>query len=412
MIKMITSVHDWFFMRDGFDSFRLTPDRHRELLFGKFDRDQRDHLLNRIEEACYSLEGHKSVIYQDFGRGKTHQCKNVMWEIRRKQLPVFPVYVKCTEYKSKEPFPSFFKELILSIPTEHVQAMSEEYARKRRHGALSLREITGSEDVALVFEKGLAAPNLELVRQCMRYLGGEDKIGMDAVSSALPARLNISKEFGAAMKGLVHLFREVGAELDGTKCTVPLFFIDEAERFGQVSSPDTYWTWVAALRELTEINGSGMIFFVGAKSQDGIPEMLLIDEVRTRIGVINYVEFWNPDRDALMDFVLELCSTLLKKGQVPKDHVEALTDLGADLTTTIPQQMQDAVSGAGEELSTYPFSRTALDEFVESCAQAELSNKPREVLIRLQRAATKAIRKGEHLIAQSTVEEIIKESGV
>jgi hypothetical protein len=407
-----SSVHDWFFMRDGFDSFRITPDKHRELLFGKLDRDQRDHLLNRIEEACYALEGHKSVIYQDFGRGKTHQCKNVMWEIQRRKLPVFPIYVKCTEYKSKEPFPSFFKELILSLPTEKVQAMAEEYARKRRHGAPSFREVTGSEDVGVVFEKGLAAPNLELVRLAMRYLGGEEKIDMTAVSSALPPRLNISKEFGAAMKGLVHLFKEVGVEVDGRKCTVPLFFIDEAERFGTISNPDTYWTWVAALRELTEINGAGMIFFVGAKSQDLIPDMLVIDEVRTRIGVINYVEFWNPDREALMDFVVDLCSTLLKKGTVPLQHVDALSDLGADLTTSIPQALQDAVSQASEDLTTYPFTRPALEEFIDSCAQAELSNKPREVLHRLQRAATKAIRKGDRLIDQNTVEEIVKESGV
>lgn len=73
---------------------------------------------------------------------------------------------------------------------------------------------------------------------------------------------------------------------------------------------------------------------------------------------------------------------------------------------------QDIVKKAGETLNTYPFTKDALDEFVESCSQAELSNKPREVLMRLQRAATKAIRKNEHLIDSSTVEEIIKESGV
>jgi hypothetical protein len=408
------SVKEWFFMRDGFDSFRVTPEKHPQLLFGKLDRDQRDHLLNRIEEACYASEGQKSVVYGDFGRGKTHQCKNVMWEIQRRKLPVFPVYVKCTEYKAKELFTTFFRELVLSLPTEQVQAMAEEYVRKRRQGAPSLREITGSEDIAQVFEKGLAAPNLDLVRLSMRYLGGEEKIekGMTAVSSALPPKLNVSKEFGAAMKGLVHLFKEVGASVNGTKCTIPLFLIDEAERFGLVSNADTYWTWVAALRELTEITGAGMVFFVGAKSQDLIPDILLLDEVRTRIGVINYVEFWNPDRQALMDFVVELSATLIRKGSVPMEHKQALVELKSDLSEIVPKALQDIVTGAGEALDTYPFTKDALDEFVESCSQAELSNKPREVLMRLQRAATKAIRKNEHLIDSSTVEEIIKESGV
>lgn len=406
------SVNEWFFMREGFDSFRVTPEKHPQLLFSKLDRDQRDHLLNRVEEASYSAEGQKSVVYGDFGRGKTHQCKNVIWEIHRRKLPVFPVYVKCTEYKAKELFTTFFRELVLSLPTEQVQAMAEEYMRRRRQGAISIREVCGSEDIAQVFEKGLAAPNLDLVRLSMRYLGGEEKIGMTAVGSALPAKLNVSKEFGAAMKGLVHLFKEVGASVNGTKCTIPLFLIDEAERFGLVSNPDTYWTWVAALRELTEITGVGLVFFVGAKSQDLIPDILLLDEVRTRIGVINYVEFWNPDREALMNFLIELSATLIRKGPVPAEHREALFDLKSDLSETVPKPLQDIVTKAEERLDTYPFTKDALNEFVESCSQAELSNKPREVLMRLQRAAAKAIRKNEHLIDSSTVEEIIKESGV
>lgn len=146
------SVNEWFFMRQGFDSFRVTPEKHPQLLFGKFDRDQRDHLLSRVEEACYAQEGQKSVVYGDFGRGKTHQCRNVIWEIQKRKLPVFPVYVKCTEYKAKELFTTFFRELILSLPTEQVQAMAEEYLRRRRQGAPSIREVSGSEDIGQVFE--------------------------------------------------------------------------------------------------------------------------------------------------------------------------------------------------------------------------------------------------------------------
>src|SRR2546430_5007595 len=107
----MTTFHDWFFMRRGFESFRLEPDKHRQLLLGKLDRSQRDHLLDNLEEAALALEGHKSVVYGDFGRGKTHQSKNIMWEIKRRKLPIYPVYFKCTEYKSKEPFSSLFKGL-------------------------------------------------------------------------------------------------------------------------------------------------------------------------------------------------------------------------------------------------------------------------------------------------------------
>jgi hypothetical protein len=401
------SVNEWFFLRDGFESFRLEPDKHRQLLFGRLDRDQRDHLLNRIEEACYSLEGHKSVVFGDFGRGKTHQCKNIIWQVGRLKLPVYPVYVKCTEYKAKESFSSFFRELLLALPTNEIQAMSEEYARRIRQGAPRMSAVTGSEELGLIFEKGLSAPNLDLVRLCVRYLGGEDKINLSSISDALPARLNISKEFGGVMKGFVHLFHEIG--INGAR--VPLFLVDEAERFSTVTNVDAYWTWVAALRELTEINGMGIVFFVGAKTQDTIPEMLVIDEVRTRIGVINYVEFWNPDKNALRDFISDLTRTLIRKGSIPPEHRDALMDLGVDVAADRPQELRDVASD-DDAMESFPFSRDALDEFVESCAQADLANKPREVLIRLQRAATKAIRKNERPISVDTVQEIVKEAGV
>src|SRR4051794_35649474 len=124
------TVNEWFFMRNGFDTFRLEPDKHRQLLFGKRDRTQRDHLLDSLEEAGYAFEGHKSVIFGDYGRGKTHQSKNAIWESKQRMLPIYPIYVKCTEYKSKEPFASFFRELILSLPTEDIQGMAETYVRR------------------------------------------------------------------------------------------------------------------------------------------------------------------------------------------------------------------------------------------------------------------------------------------
>jgi len=401
------SLNAWFFLRNGFESFRLEPDRHRQLLFGRLDREQRDHVLNQIEEACYSLEGHKSVVYGDFGRGKTHQCKNIIWRVGRMKLPVYPVYVKCTEYKAKEPFSSFFKELLLALPTAEIQTMAEEYARRIRQGAPRMSNVTGSEELGLIFEKGLAAPNLDLVRLCVRYLGGEDKVSLSSISDALPPRLNVSKEFGGVMKGLVHLFREIG--INGAR--VPLFLVDEAERFSTITNVDAYWTWVAALRELTEINGMGIVFFVGAKTQDVIPEMLVIDEVRTRIGVINYVEFWNPDRTALRDFVTDLTRTLVRKGPVPSEHHEALVDLGVDVSADRPAELQ-AIAPDDVALEAFPFTPDALDEFVESCAQADLANKPRELLIRLQRVATKAMRKSERPIRLETVQEIVREAGV
>src|SRR5688572_22658864 len=111
----MSSLNDWFFMRRGFNTFRLDPNRHFQFLFGRHDRDRRDHMLESMDEAAMALEGHKGVVFGDFGRGKTHQCKNITFEAANRGLPIHPVYVKCTEYKAKEPFTSLFKEMILAL---------------------------------------------------------------------------------------------------------------------------------------------------------------------------------------------------------------------------------------------------------------------------------------------------------
>src|SRR6267142_1186259 len=72
---------EWFFMRPGFDTFLLEPEKHARYVFGDRDREQRDHLLESLEEAAYSHDGYKAAVFGDYGRGKTHQCHNLIHEI-------------------------------------------------------------------------------------------------------------------------------------------------------------------------------------------------------------------------------------------------------------------------------------------------------------------------------------------
>ncbi len=397
------TLNEYFFMRNGFQTFRLEPDKHSYLLVGKKDRGQRDHLLDRLEEASYSLEGYKSVVIGDFGRGKTHQSKNIEFEINRRKLKLHPIYVKCGEFKTKEPFSTFFKELVLSIKTEKINQLATDYQRGVNEGKfVPLQRVIDDEDVAQVFVKGLTAPNLEVVRSSMRWLGGEPKIDMTAVSSGLPV-LNVSKQFGSVVKGLVQLFKEV----DGL---VPLFLIDEAERFQLITNTDAYWSWLAALRELTEIVGIALIFFIGSKSRDDIPAMFATDEVMTRIGVSNYVEFYNPGREDLADFLKELFQTLIKKGAVPEPLKPVLQEkIGDDIDGRVPPQLQSVLSDAGESLETYPFTQEAFQQFIETCATEGLANKPREVLIRIQKAASRAVRLEKPFITNAILEETTRD---
>jgi hypothetical protein len=395
---------DFFFMREGFQTFRLEPQKHSFLLFGKRDRTQRDYLLDHLEELSYSLEGYKSVVIGDYGRGKTHQSRNLEYEIKRRKLNLYPIYVKCTEFKAKEPFSTFFKELILGIPTEFLNRMAQTYIGRVRNAELPpLQNVIGDEDVASVFSSGLTVPNLEIVRLGMRWLGGEQKLDMTRIASDLPP-LQVSKQFGAVMKGLVQLFREVEG-------AVPVYFIDEAERLQLVTNADFYWSWLAALRELTEIVGVALVFFIGSKSRDDIPVMFLQHEVMTRIGTSNYVELYNQGREDLRDFLGELFQTIIRKGPIPEIIKPIIAEMFGEkaLDESIPDDLKSILEESGESLETYPLTNDAFEQFVEHCAMSDLSNKPREVLILMQKAAGRAMRRERRMIDSSILEEVLRD---
>jgi len=398
---MDKTMEKWFFMRPGFSTFRLEPDKHRQFLFGERDRQQRQVLLGALEEACYSREGHKAAVFGDYGRGKTHQCYNIMYEIERRSLPLVPVYIKCSAYKSKEPFASLFKEMILKHPSSELQRIAQGYQRLvQKKEAPPLQDIVRHEDIAHVMSTGLAAIAIEPVKNSMRWLGGEAKVEMGLIGTGLQSQLADSLEFGGVLRGLAHMFLTI----DGK---VPLYLVDEAERIQNVTNTDTYYSWVASLRELTEILSVAMVFLIGAKTRDELPTLFVLDEIVRRIGVTNYIEFTNPGSEDIEEFLVELLQTSIRKGDVPEPHRTALSP-GA-LDSSLPEELRRIVDDDPEKLRCFPFEPDAFSEFVQQLSGGELSNKPSEVLIRLQKAAQRAMRNNKPTISSKIVDEINSE---
>src|SRR5262249_20643557 len=143
-----------------------------------------------------------------------------------------------------------------------------------------------------------------------------------------------------------------------------LYFIDEAERFNNITNADAFTVWLVGLRELTEIAGVGFIFFVGAISKNDLPVLLIQEEIMRRIGVINYIEYLPPGRDELRAFLKELCSTCIRKGEIPEPHLSVAPPEVLD--PTIPQELTAITTGDPNRLDAFPFEPDALDEFVEN----------------------------------------------
>jgi hypothetical protein len=394
-------MESWFFMRPGFTTFMLEPEKHRHVLLSERDREDRDRLLREIEGATYSNDGFKAVIYGDYGRGKTHLVHNLAFLAEKREMRVIPIYIKSSAYTSKEPFQNLFKEFVIRLRAEDVKRVAVEYRQRTDSGqAPKLMDIVQFEEIAFVMAEGLTAPNPNVVRTCMKWLGGEDKVPMDAIRDDLKPRLNDSREFGAVLRGLSQMFITV----DGK---VPLYLIDEVERFQNVVNVDTQYQWLASLRELTEISGVGFIFLIGAKTKNELPIFFVVDEIVRRIGSTNYTEIFNPGREQLREFVLELLSTCIRKGQPPESQREFLTP-GA-LDPAVPDDLTQITGGDASRLECFPFEPDALDTFVEQLATGTLSNKPSEVLIRVQKSARRAMLDGVRTISSNIVEKANQE---
>lgn len=394
------SMADYFFMREGFDKFQLDPELNRQILIGTRDREKRDRILEALEDAAAGAEGHKSVVYGDFGRGKTHEALNIIWEIERRQLSIVPVYFKCHEFNAKEPFSTVFGKLLLRLTAPRVKEAAEEYARRAAAEiAPPMMTIVGAEDIDRAFG-ALAHPNPDIVGLALRWLGGERKLPTNQIAPGLRPHLAVSTDYASVMKGLAQLFKIVESK-------ILVFFIDEAERFSQVTHTDTYWSWVASLRALTELFGVGYIFYLGAKTRDEIPDMFRWDEIVRRIGPTNYIDLVNPGPDELREWIIELLSTLIRKGEIPEPHRLALASLGAD--ARVPPDLEQLIKGDPEALATYPFTPAAMKTFVAQCADDNLANKPSEVLKRIHAGAKRAMRKKQPMIDPQIVTELQSE---
>jgi hypothetical protein len=71
----------------------------------------------------------------------------------------------------------------------------------------------------------------------------------------------------------------------------------------------------------------------------------------------------------------------------------------------VPPELLEITQGDPKRLETFPFEGEALDAFVEHVATGSLSNKPSEVLIRVQKAARRAMLDGARTINTKIAEQ-------
>jgi hypothetical protein len=119
------------------------------------------------------------------------------------------------------------------------------------------------------------------------------------------------------------------------------------------------------------------------------------------------MEFQNPGKDDLRNFLLEMLATKIQKGPVPSEYQEAVAPEA--LTDSVPEELQQITGGEAARLETFPFEPDAFEDFVEQIAAGDMSSKPSEALIRLMKAAQTAMKQNKRTIDRSIVDAIGQE---
>jgi hypothetical protein len=403
---MVTvKMADHLFLRPGFNDLSLVPETHSQFMFGEKDRQLRDELLECIEEGHVGGEGHKAVRAGDYGRGKTQQSHNLVYEIKRRGLPIRPVYVKCTEFKKNEPFSTLFADMVMKLGTQEVKQLTHDFQNLVGTGqGKPLNEVITSEEILAVFET-LSSPNQEVVRYAMKWLGGDTSLTAkqrEQLGAGLGAPVNVSRDFAEVLRGFSHMYQTVkGVRL--------LYIIDEAERLALIENTDAFWSWMACWRELLEIVGVGFVIFIGAKRREAWPAMMVEDEIGRRIGWTNYVDIKNHGREELRQWLEEMLQTFFRKGAVPPPLVDAVTataGAAAVNDTAVPTELINLIGNDPAALAAYPFTPAAMDAFIDQCVSEDLANRPSEVLKRVRKATARIVRTGASLVDADIIDQI------
>src|SRR6185295_17738073 len=354
-------------------------------LCGVEDRKLRDDLALSLRECAYSQRGHHAIIWGNAGRGKTHLAHHLVVTAVDNQA-ILPIYVDCPPFPSaKAPLHMFFGALLKSIPWKTVKDFVGKYRAKAENDSTLEKRVQdvlqADTNIYDAMVEGLGMGKESSIRSTLGWLGGEPGGKVNAAHEA-PEQFTdegqLARNIGAL--GEMLLIAE-GKNL--------IFLVDEAERFQTIASGERYWIWLSAIRELFRRPAVGLILFIIARNRDDIPNILWEDEISSVIGGNNIHESANFAQPSAESFLKDLLDTVVKRSPAPTE-------------------LQKIVQEKGESLETYPFTKSAFEEFIAHHSIGTLTNIPRAIIGSLEHCARRAMTLDKKLIDHDVLRRVIE----
>jgi Cdc6-like AAA superfamily ATPase len=364
----------------------LWNDEDAELMFSRADLEPR---LERIVRRAFRTQvPPKMVLWGDWGVGKTHTLRHLIWSIEANpDYNAKCVFVELPDFSKKSDFSAAHAAILDAIGLDQARDWVLRYqASKGGSAEDALHDFTTSADIASAF---MTLPiRGDISRIAWDWLRGVKLAAGEARTAGLPPVLHQSQSMASAVRLLGKLSRELDDQM-------LIVFLDEADKLRAIEDPDAVSHWLNAMRILSDplTKEIGLIVAASFRDRNEFPPPLTDGQVLSRIGESNYIELPTFTEDDAAEFVCALFESFIDPGK---------------RTNLIAAHQAEADS---ETLDCFPLTGLAIRRFSDFVCRHGGLTTPRDVQRVLDEFLNEAIDANRHVLSSTFIEDVIATYG-
>ena len=360
---------EWFCLmaRESFTVDPVIYPSDAQFYFGR--SDIKAQLLAQINKSFIDPGIPKIVLFGAYGSGKTQTLHHIDYlvanapprSLHHKARPVHVVLEMGSKSTHKEWHLQLMEALSRDTVIEWVDRAFDKAADWDKFLKRTLREPNLVQAVKNL--RGGGEPPLT----AWKWLSGQK------LSASELQRLNLTRSLGDVGSGdMVNALAALGRLATESSNEKLIFLMDEAESFRNIRDNDAVESVHNYLRRLAEPQNSSLGFVIStfANIEDDMPPIITRQDVRSRIGAINYMEI--PPLPSVED-------------------VKAFLDeLLRDLIDQDVAEVRIQEKGLKSTRETYPFEAEAFDLLCDYASQDPIKTLPRNIIHAVNECAISA----------------------
>lgn len=373
---------EWFNLKSR-ESFTIDPQINpgdARFYFGRAEIEKR--IKAQLRRSFIVPGTPKMVIWGPYGSGKTQTLYHLEYYLLNDKpasckLTPKTVYLDL-EMQSKSECSDWHLQILERLGRETVVNWVNKLFNRVEDLDRELQELFGDQNMVEAVKNLRAGGDISFT--AWRWLTGQKLTAKEQENLKVTRTLG---QIGAS--DMVKVLVGIGklAERNGEQI---IFFMDEAEQFRNVSAGDAAQSLHQYLRKLAEPANSTVGFIIGSFAEvslDDMPELLIRQDIRSRIGELNYVEMLSlPAVQEVKAFIEELLTEFTERDKVQ----ELIQTKNLDAT-----------------LESYPFTPDSLDLLCQYASQDPTKALPRHIIRALNECAIQAWDEQKTLVDEEIV---------